>query len=155
LGAVDDPATQPPFSGYLYDLPRSRAFARSWSAAVATLPDSVRAANPWLVTLEATAAPNEPIQAPQGGKYVLAWGCDPRACRARSIQVAFNVRTGAVAAAAYLDGAWHAFGSGAVDDRATLLASIARARVGLAARFPLPEGGAPAVERFIAAVPAG
>jgi hypothetical protein len=145
-------STEAPFNGYLYDLPRNGAFKVSWSAAVSALPNSVRQANPWLVTLESTAAPNEAIETPEGARYVLATGCDPRDCTQRSLRVVFNRRTGTVAAAAYLAGTWYWFGSDAVVDRGALLATVARARLRIADRFPLPAPGAAAVERFVAAV---
>jgi hypothetical protein len=148
--AVDRTATaSPPFNGYLYDLPRSAAFARSWRFALSNLPADVSAGNAWLVRLETTAAPNEAIETRSGERYILAWGCDPSDCARRSVQLAYNASTGAVAATLY-DGAWHTFGSTVIDDRATLLAQIACERLGPGKRIPLRANDAANAERFIA-----
>lgn len=147
---VDRTATaSPPFNGYLYDLPRNAAFARSWRSALASLPAGVSARNAWLVSLETTAAPNEAIETRSGERYILAWGCDPSDCVRRSVQLAYNASTGAVAATVY-DGAWHTFGSTTIDDRATLLAQIACQRLGPGKRIPLGPNDAASAERFIA-----
>jgi hypothetical protein len=148
--AVDRTATaSPPFNGYLYDLPRSAAFARSWRSALSSLPPGVGARNAWLASLETTAAPNEAIETRSGERYILAWGCDPSACARRSLQLAYNISTGAVAATVH-DGALHTFGSRAIDDRATLLAQIACERLGPGKRIPLGAQDAASAKHFIA-----
>ena len=141
--------TPPPFNGYLYDLPRSAAFARSWRSALSSLPAGVGARNPWLASLEITAAPNEAIETRSGERYILAWGCDPSDCARRSVHLAYNAATRAVAATIY-DGTWHTFGSATIDDRATLLAQIACQRLGPGKRVPLKPNDAASAERFIA-----
>jgi curved DNA-binding protein CbpA len=151
--AVDETSSaRPPYDGYLYDLPRNRAFAVAWHNLVATVPNSVRAANLWLVGLNATAEPNEAIATPAGGRYLIAWGCDPHDCASGSVEVAYNQRTGAICALTYVAGGWHALGSTAIDDRATLLAAVASRRLFSGAALPLRGEDAVAADRFIGAV---
>jgi hypothetical protein len=139
----------PPYNGYLYDLPRSAAFERAWRSALSTVPAGQRASNAWLASLQATAAPNEAIETRSGKRYILAWGCDPAACAGRSVVIAYDASTEAVAATLY-DGAWHTFGSAAIDDRATLLAQVACQQLGPGKRIPLGANDAAKAKQFIA-----
>ncbi len=149
--AVDRTSTVvPPFNGYLYDLPRSSAFAHSWQSAISALPIGVRTSNRWLVTLETTAAPNEAIETRSGQRYILAWGCDPSDCVARFAEIAYHTSTRAVVTNVCLDGTWRTLGSPSIDDRATVLAQTARERIGVREPFPLRALDAEKAERFIA-----
>ena len=149
--AVDRTSTAvPPFNGYLYDLPRSPAFARSWQSAISALPIGVRASNRWLVTLETTAAPNEAIETRSGQRYILAWGCDPSDCVGRFAEIAYHTSTRALVTNVCLDGTWRTLGSQSIDDRATVLAQTARERLGVREPFPLRARDAEKAEQFIA-----
>jgi hypothetical protein len=149
--AVDRTSTVlPPFNGYLYDLPRSPGFERSWQSMISALPAGVRASNRWLVTLETTATPNEAIETRSGQQYILAWGCDPSNCAGRFAEVAYHVSTRALVTNVCLDGSWRTLGSRSIDDRATVLAQTARERLGVREPFPLRAFDAEKAERFIA-----
>jgi hypothetical protein len=143
----------PPYSGYLYDLPRDRAFAASWHRALNAVPQTARAHNAWLANLETTAAPNVSLDVPGAGRYVIAWGCNPRRCRDGVVLMAYNQATRAVCAAAFYGGGWHAFGSAAVDDRAVLLVALARQQLYPDRSFPLAHDDAAGAQRFVEAIP--
>ena len=117
------------------------------------MPQPARFNNAWLANLETTAAPNVSIDVPGAGRYVIAWGCNPRRCREGIVLMAYNQATRAICAAAFYGGGWHALGSAAVDDRAVLLVALARQQLYPDRSFPLAREDAAGARRFVEAIP--
>ena len=114
------------------------------------LPHAARMRNPWLVTLETTSVPSAAVSTPDTRGYVLASGCDPRACNAGFVSVAYDPAAHAVAAAAFYDGIWHDYGSRAAGDRAMLALGVARTHLPIEGRFELDDAERGALRQYVA-----
>lgn len=152
LAELVRPHAVPAGHTYLFELPADKAFALAYESAVATLPESERERNPWLVTLETTSQPSEAVAMSRSDDYVLARGCDPRTCDDGFVSIAYNAVTHAVAGAAYFAERWHHFGSNALPDRAMVMLAVAGNRLPLERRFALDPAREAELHRFIESI---